>query len=184
MGFGNDVEDFVIEFKNATEATMRGTTDKLVREIMQRTPVDEGRLRNNWQVSGPTPTTKILKGKDKTGEKANKRNTAKIYKMKNWQHFTIVNNLPYAEVVEFGLYPDPVKRGTWNKKEKKWEIRSKGGFSRQAPGGMLRVSVKMFKRLIKEEFKNNVLKEKVRKSKEISFRRNRSFITAPRIPRS
>lgn len=42
------------------------------------------------------------------------------------------NGLPYAPVVEFGGYPNPPKGG---------EGKTSGGFSKQAPQGMLRPAV-------------------------------------------
>lgn len=42
------------------------------------------------------------------------------------------NGLPYAPVVEYGGYPNPPKKGTG---------KTEGGFSKQAPQGMLRPAV-------------------------------------------
>jgi hypothetical protein len=65
----------------------------------------------------------------------------------------LVNNLPYASVVEYGSYPNPPKRGTYVPTGKTkygitgpgWVKRSEGGFSKQAPAGMVRVSLQEMK---------------------------------------
>ena len=62
------------------------------------------------------------------------------------------NNLPYAEVVEYGDYPDPVEKGTYNKQRKKYEIRSAGGFSKLAPEGMVRLNTMGFNKLLKRKW--------------------------------
>ena len=62
------------------------------------------------------------------------------------------NNLPYAEVVEYGNYPDPVEKGTYNKRREKYEIRSAGGFSKLAPEGMVRLNTMGFNKLLKRKW--------------------------------
>jgi hypothetical protein len=56
----------------------------------------------------------------------------------SWYEFTLANNLPYANVIEYGGYqgdgPNTV-----------------GGFSKQAPQGVVRVNVLRFQQLIDEE---------------------------------
>lgn len=47
----------------------------------------------------------------------------------------IQNNSPQASVIEFGGYPNPVKKGTYMGNGK-YEIRSSGGYSKQAPQGV------------------------------------------------
>jgi hypothetical protein len=64
------------------------------------------------------------------------------------------NNLVYAEVLEFGGYPDPVKYGSWVKGTKKvpghYEIKSIHGFSKQAPAGCVRVNMTRVQALLRE----------------------------------
>lgn len=52
----------------------------------------------------------------------------------------LVSAIPYMQILEFGGYPDPVKKGTFNKRTGQFEIRSAGGFSKQAPAGMIRLN--------------------------------------------
>ena len=54
--------------------------------------------------------------------------------------YWIYNNLEYIHVLEFGLFPTPVKKGT-RIPGGGYEIRSEGGFSKQAPGGMVRLAI-------------------------------------------
>ena len=52
----------------------------------------------------------------------------------------LVSAAPAMQTLEFGGYPDPVKKGTFNKRTGRFEIRSAGGFSKQAPAGMIRIN--------------------------------------------
>jgi hypothetical protein len=55
----------------------------------------------------------------------------------------LTNNLPYIETLEYGGYPNPVKKGSWDVKGKKFTIKSTGGFSKQvAPDGWVRKTLK------------------------------------------
>ena len=67
--------------------------------------------------------------------------------LNNKMFFT--NNLPYIETLEYGGYPSPVKKGTWNKKKKAYEIRSSGTFSDQAVGGWVRKTLRVMAKKIR-----------------------------------
>ena len=63
------------------------------------------------------------------------------------------NPMPYANVVEYGGYPNPPKMGT-NTSESgtpKFQKLSTGGYSRQAPSGMVRINVKRMRVRLKRK---------------------------------
>ena len=155
--FGKEVESFALQFEEATEKTVRCTTIKLSDSFVDSSPVDEGRFKGNWFVTY-SGTEKTTKGKDKEGSKTKERLKRKILSQKRWDRFTITNNLPYALVIEYGGYPNPVKKGTYLGKGKGYEIRSRGGFSKQADKGVMRMNVRRFNRLIEQEAKKNMPK--------------------------
>ena len=67
------------------------------------------------------------------------------------QKIFFTNNLPYIETLEYGGYPNPVKKGTWVKKSKSYEVRSTGGFSKQvAPDGWVRKTLKAMAKKIRQ----------------------------------
>lgn len=65
----------------------------------------------------------------------------------------ICNSLPYINVLEYGGYPDPVKYGSWDKKQHKFVIKSINGYSKQAPQGMVGLTCLEFDRYVKESIK-------------------------------
>lgn len=150
-GFALDVRNFVEKTKRNNETVMRAVSLKLFSSIIKASPVDTGRFRMNWQTSGASPATGIVAGVDPTGASAISAATNFVTSTSSWQELTLTNNLPYANVIEFGGYPSPVLKGTYNSKTKKYEIRSVGGFSKQAPSGVVRVNVLRFQQLIDEE---------------------------------
>lgn len=109
----------------------------LYSSIVKKTPSDTGRARANWNVSvgkdntSTTDETKKTGLKHKIGE-INPNGDESIF---------ISNNLPYITTLEYGGYPSPVKKGSYNKETKTWEIKSSGGFSKQAPNGMVGVTL-------------------------------------------
>ena len=91
------------------------------------TPVDTGRLQGNWQVSRGTP---------KGGELSRTGDSGPLSDIKTVvigpDNYWLVNNLPYAPVVEYGRYG----KGAYTTQKT-----AGTGFSIQAPRGMARISL-------------------------------------------
>tara|TARA_Y100000310_G_scaffold271318_1_gene285747 strand:+ start:217 stop:726 length:510 start_codon:yes stop_codon:yes gene_type:complete len=66
----------------------------------------------------------------------------------------LFNNSPQARVIEFGGYPSPVKKGTY-RRGRGYERRSSGGFSNQAPRGLVRINSKRFGSLFRKHYVNS-----------------------------
>ena len=115
--------------------------------IITMTPVhfkDGGRLRNNWFLTVGEPSSSSNRkpeGKAATGSHAS------VDKMPSWvlgQTLYFANNLPYANVVEYGGYPKAPKKGTNTslvKGKPSYQILSSGGYSIQRPNGMVRINL-------------------------------------------
>lgn len=124
--FTLDIQAFVAKAKKNPETVMRSVSLKLFSAIIKASPVDTGRFRGNWQTTGVTPATGLIAGVDPTGNKAVNSATTFITNAPGWDTFTLTNNLPYAERLEYG-------------------------WSKQAPVGMVRVNIARFQQLINEE---------------------------------
>lgn len=138
MTFAADLERFKLGAVAKTDATVRAVTQNLFNSIVLSSPVDTGRFRGNWQISMTAPITSETERLDPTGATVLAEIAAGIGPA-GGKTF-LANNLPYAEVIEFGGYPDPVKQGSWVKGVG-WVIKSIGGFSKQAPAGCVRVNM-------------------------------------------
>lgn len=126
MSFALDVSKFVEKAKKNPEKVMRQVSIKLFSAIIKASPVDTGRFRMNWMASGGTPATGTTAATDKSGNIATGNATSFVLKATDWREFTLTNNLPYAQRLEYG-------------------------WSQQAPQGMVRVNVSRFQQLINEE---------------------------------
>lgn len=124
--FTLDIQAFVAKAKKNPETVMRSVSLKLFSAIIKASPVDTGRFRGNWQTTGVNPATGLIAGVDPTGNKAVNSATTFITNAPGWNTFTLTNNLPYAERLEYG-------------------------WSKQAPVGMVRVNIARFQQLINEE---------------------------------
>lgn len=124
--FTLDIQAFVAKAKKNPETVMRSVSLKLFSAIIKASPVDTGRFRGNWQTTGVTPATGLISGVDPTGNKAVNSAATFITNAPGWDTFTLTNNLPYAERLEYG-------------------------WSKQAPSGFVRVNVIRFQQLINEE---------------------------------
>lgn len=137
--FALDVQKFAESFDDGAEAAIRGTTIKLWSAIINMTPVDEGRARSSWFATGKQPSTKVSNTTDKQGASTINKAEQVVMSIKDYSTFTLTNNLPYIDKLEFGGYGDGPK--------------TTGGYSKQAPAGMVRVSIMRFNKLLAEEAK-------------------------------
>lgn len=124
--FTLDIQSYVAKAKKNPETVMRAVSLKLFSAIIKTSPVDTGRFRGNWQTTGATPATGLIAGVDPTGNKAVNSSATYITNSPNWYQFTLTNNLPYAQRLEYG-------------------------WSKQAPLGIVGRNVTRFQILINEE---------------------------------
>lgn len=126
MSFALDVSKFVEKAKKNPEKVMRQVSIKLFSAIIKATPVDTGRARNNWFASGSTPSQETTTYGALQGTATIQRATTVINTASDWHEFTLTNNLPYIQRLEYG-------------------------WSKQAPQGFVRVNVGRFQNLIDQE---------------------------------
>lgn len=142
--FSLDVKKFADGFSDGAEQAIRGVTFKLFSAIIKSTPVDSGRARGNWFTTGQKPSSKITNKSDKSGSGSISDAQQVIVGIADWSRFTLTNNLPYIEKLEFGGYGDGPK--------------TSGGFSTQAPQGMVRINIARFNRLLEQQAKQDLPK--------------------------
>lgn len=122
---------------NAVLERTRAKADQWVRQIAleadtrlrEKTPVDTGRARGNWNIGVDSPDGTWSDLKREGAGPAMPREIPPGVGLGHRVYLT--NSVPYIEVLEYGGYPNPPKRGTG---------KTIGGFSRQAPAGMVRIT--------------------------------------------
>lgn len=159
--FTLDVQAFVAKAKKNPETVMRSVSLKLFSAIIKGSPVDTGRFRMNWQISGGLPASGVIPGEDKSGNTAQTRMEHFVTTNQYWEDFTLTNNLPYAVVIEFGGYatgfhgPKKPKnlgsRFVGPLRPKAASRTTADGYSLQAPQGVVRVNITRFNTLLNEE---------------------------------
>lgn len=129
MSFKHDLSKFKKKTTRMTEQVFKGTVISLFGKIVARTPVDTGRLSNSWRPTVNRPS--------KSSQKASPDAILKtVSNAKLGDSIYLVNNLPYAQKIEAGS--------------------PNAGSSKQAPAGMVRVTVAEYQKIIEE----NVIKAK------------------------
>lgn len=124
--FSIAIDEWCKKANKDVDKAARAITIKLFTKVIKRTPVDTGRARGNWQLgydqmpSGTVSFTGTPDIKSTLGERPVAGHV--VY---------LVNNLPYIGVLEYGGFPNPPKSGT----------KTSSGYSKQAPSGMVRVSI-------------------------------------------
>lgn len=135
--FSKDVNAFTLNFAKASENSVRATAIKTWNAIIKGSPVDSGRFRGNWFATGQKPSERVNFNIDKTGSKAISAATNVVLNLKDASTFTLTNNLPYADVIEYGGYRDGPN--------------TTNGYSKQSPNGVVRVNIARARKLIEEE---------------------------------
>jgi hypothetical protein len=139
MSFKLEVEKANRIAEQQTEEVIQAACIAMFSKVLKATPVDEGGARNNWFTSlHAEPQLQKRRSLKRGGEANNEMlNTVMNYKLGNRVFF--INRMPYINVLEFGRYPNPPKGG---------KGKTQGGFSKQAPRGMVRVNVAKWRNIV------------------------------------
>ena len=115
--FALDLSKQIEAAKEKTGIAAKRTMIELFNRVIQKSPVDTGRFRANWNCSIGSPNLSTSEATDPSGSVASSRATATVVSYTlNGQSVFLTNSLPYAERLE-------------------------NGWSKQAPNGMVRLSV-------------------------------------------
>jgi hypothetical protein len=117
MTFALNISKLVKKYNGNVDKAVRTTGFELVRRVVNKTPVDTGRLRGNWQATIDAPATGTIELEDKAGQ-ATIQSAMPAIKQMTGRVFWLSNNLPYARRIEY-----------------------EGHSSIKAPAGMVRVSI-------------------------------------------
>jgi len=141
MSFAADIRQHAVNVNKSLDKVVTAVLFKANELIIKRTPVDTGRARGGWIATLGTPSTSSpvsVSGDPLTkADKVANRAVGKVY--------YLANSVVYIGVLEYGGFPNPSKTGHM----------TKGGFSRKAPAGMLRVSLSEIKSEIAKQVKLN-----------------------------
>jgi hypothetical protein len=124
---GIDIDRIINKAKENGAAVARKIALELQAKVIEKSPVDTGRLRANWNVSLNLMDTAEY-GSDISGSTSILRGVGELFSFKVGDSIYITNNLPYVAKLEFGLYGDGEK--------------TSGGYSKQAPQGFVRITYK------------------------------------------
>lgn len=138
--FEDEVKKITLVESDKVPTMIRWFMLEVLRRVVLATPVDTGHARHNWQLAIGSGARKEIPGKDKSGQPTIAKGTNKILATDPFSNFYLSNNVPYIEVLEYGLFqpsnPGPSRD---KRKDRKGRILVKDGFSMQAPRGMVRV---------------------------------------------
>ena len=132
MSFAKQISTFGVKTKEQMDFFVFTICTEITNGIVLKTPVDSGRARANWFPSLDAPSNTVSTRVDPTGTTAISAAQG-IAKEAAGRVFYLSNNLPYIRHLEYGLYGNP--QGSAN------GPKTVGGFSKQAPAGMVRTTI-------------------------------------------
>lgn len=132
MSFAAEISTFGVKTKEQMDFFVFTICTEITNGILYETPADTGRARANWFPSLDTPSSNITTKTDPTGASAIAAARPLAEKAAG-RVFYLTNNLPYIRHLEYGLYGNP--QGSAN------GPKTIGGFSKQAPAGMVRITI-------------------------------------------
>ena len=122
-GFVDDVKKWEKKTADKLDLATRQIALQIFARIVLKSPVDSGRFRGNWQVAIGSAPDGTLELDDKTGTATITKGTATSLGMNAGDTIYFANNLPYAQRLE-------------------------GGYSQQAPAGMVALTVQEFQSIV------------------------------------
>jgi len=148
MSFSLDLAKFAEKTKRTTTQAYGQICLELATRMTMRSPVDTGMFRGNWQMGDGG----IDSRKDSPVDKQPLGAAPSAGSFTRWQDqlegiragYSIVyitNSLPYARHLEYGLYGNPQGSANGSK--------TTGGFSKQAPAGIVRVTLVEYQQIVK-----------------------------------
>ena len=130
--FAKDIAKFCRKLEVAPSVVVKRIISTIAENVVDRSPVDTGKFKANWHYTHGSVSTDTTEDVDPSGEETKARMLAAIAEAPAGGKHNITNALPYAAVIEYGLYPNPPKNPTG---------KTVGGYSTQAPAGVVRITV-------------------------------------------
>lgn len=143
-------EELAERANKSIEEVVRGVTLLLFTRVVLRSPVDTGRFRANWLSSYGAPKLSTLDATDMDGRFTVAGIKGDVMAFPIGGVVYLCNSLPYAQALEYGLYPNPPIIGSQKRGESAPTIHVVNGYSMQAPGGMVRITAMEMDGAIKE----------------------------------
>jgi len=141
--FNKAVTDFSKKFvPEQVVLLQRVIAAEMLRRVVLRTPVDTGRARGSWQLSIGAPPSGDRKKIDKAGGGTIAAGLTKLASLPVFSVVFLATNLNYMKVLDQGGFV-PLSPGPSSDKRKgrKGRVLVSGGYSVQAPRGILDVSL-------------------------------------------
>lgn len=117
--FELDIQRFVEKAKGNVDLVVRKISLDIFHRVIIKSPVKSGRFKGNWQVAIGSIPAGTLELNDKSGAATISRVDAAVLGLKAGEVIYLVNNLAYARRLEYG-------------------------HSKQAPSGMVRLTLQEF----------------------------------------
>lgn len=137
--FASNMSRILQRCKDKQDRIVRAVAAELISGMKEMSPVDTGRFKNNWYASiGQVDTTTNTETVDQVMVRA----TPVLEKFRSGMKIYLTNSLPYAKPLEFGQFGKPPGSANGPK--------TVDGYSKQAPGGMVRLTVQNYNIKLRE----------------------------------
>ena len=167
LSFTDQIKAFAVNVKTTNAEIIKrvrvGVSESVIDNTLfdTMTPGDPGQAKASWTATIGSPGDSNKSARDKTGS-ATKSDAAQVAQTNVDKDFFLTSTCDYIEVLEFGGYPNPPKKGTYIKPGHSkdgvsgpgYHVFSNSGFSAKAPAGMVRITVADF---------NNIVDDAIRK---------------------
>lgn len=128
--FSAQIGNFAATATEKVDAIFRDIVVEIGESVIMLSPVDTGRFKGNWQLTAGAPSSQSLINYDKDGLRTLEKLVNDANKLDASQRAYIVNNLRYAQPLEYG-------------------------YSQQAPSGMVRVTLARLQQIISDAVRAN-----------------------------
>jgi hypothetical protein len=163
MGFSLAIKRSLGKIPGRQNLIVQKVTTDIHRGVVLKTPVDEGSTRASWNVGKNNVDTNVVEDSvELSPQEATQTTMDKAKKIISnivgGDTIYVSNNKKNAPILEYGLFPNPPKKGSYVPKGKTKHGKtgpgyykfSEGGFSKQAPQGMVGITVAGFPGIVND----------------------------------
>ncbi len=120
MGFADQINAFAVKVENLSNAVVSDCVKGVAFKVDERSPVDTGHFRANWQLGVGSLPSGVVSGVDPSGAGLGNRVIAHIPADASGKVYYLSNNLPYAQRLEHG-YSKQAPQGIVGRTVVEWQ---------------------------------------------------------------
>lgn len=143
----SNIDKAIAMMREGANDDVKGVYLAGMKNMIEQTPARKGFARNGWRLTTDSPSKASGGTASINGNMSLNSVQSQMPNVVLGKKLYFTNIEPHTLTLEYGGYPNPVKYGTYI--DGRFQKLSAGGYSKQAPGGWVRKTLKLMKNKIR-----------------------------------